>query len=70
MFVSYPKRLFPAHGMKQVYSDNWEDSLDYNSDVYIEIREEAYRIWLEDASHTPMHVERPDFDIWITINRF
>ncbi len=45
------KREHPAHWVRQVYyADNWEDPFDYNPDVYVGIRDEAYEIWLDAAS--------------------
>lgn len=44
-------RAHPAHTVRQIYyADNWEDPFDYNPDVFVGIREEAYDLWLEAAS--------------------
>ncbi len=44
-------RSLPPHGVRQIYfADNWEDPFDYNPDVYVGIRDEAYELWLDAAS--------------------
>lgn len=46
------ERSHPAHWVREVYyADNWEDPFDYDPDVYVGIREEAYQVWLQAASH-------------------
>jgi LmbE family N-acetylglucosaminyl deacetylase len=46
------ERPWPAHGVSHVYyADNWEDPFDYQPDVFVEIRDDAYALWLEAASH-------------------
>lgn len=45
------ERDLPPHGVRHVYyADNWEDPFDYDPDVFVGIREEAYALWLEAAS--------------------
>ena len=44
-------RAAPPHWVSQTYyADNWEDPFDYNPDVFVGIRDEAYEAWLKAAS--------------------
>ena len=44
------KRELPAHGIKQLYfADNWEDKLDFETDVFVDVTD-TYEIWLEAMS--------------------
>lgn len=46
------ERSHPPHGVGRLYyADNWEDPFDYNPDVFVGIRQEAYDLWLKAASH-------------------
>ena len=41
------KRKLPAHGIKQMYfSENWEDMLDWEADVYVDITD-VYDLWIK-----------------------
>lgn len=45
-------RPFPPHGVGAIYyADNWEDPFEYDPDVFVGIREDAYETWLKAASH-------------------
>lgn len=45
------ERQHPPHGVRALYyADNWEDPFDYNPDVYVGIRDDAYECWLTAAS--------------------
>jgi len=45
------ERKLPPHGVHRIYyADNWEDPFDYTPDSFVEIRDEAYQLWLDAAS--------------------
>lgn len=44
------ERAHPAHWVRAVYyADNWEDPFNYNPDVFVGIRDQAYEVWLDAA---------------------
>lgn len=46
------ERAHPPHGVGRLYyADNWEDPFDFEPDVFVGIREEAYLLWLKAAQH-------------------
>jgi len=45
--IKTPKNL-PAHGIKQLFfTDNWEDSIDFQPNYFLNLDEESYNLWVE-----------------------